>query len=164
MDTDEIVTTYCAAWNERDAAKRTELLEAAWADDGTYHDPTGTAAGRAELAARTGLSTVGQFSYNPASAAARAFAYATLTFQAAMRDPPAFVPANVDRAEVFFQGTKVLDQSFVLTGGSGDPSSNEVHDIISVFLTASQAAARAQTAPTTGIHRGAAPSKPAFGP
>jgi hypothetical protein len=49
MDTNEIVATYCAAWNEPDAAKRTELLEAAWADDGVYHDPTGTAEGRANL-------------------------------------------------------------------------------------------------------------------
>jgi hypothetical protein len=49
MDTTEIVATYCAAWNEPDIAKRTAMLEAAWTDDGVYHDPTGTAEGRAAL-------------------------------------------------------------------------------------------------------------------
>jgi SnoaL-like domain len=49
MDTRQIVTTYCAAWNEPDKAKRTAMLEASWADDGVYHDPTGTAAGRSAL-------------------------------------------------------------------------------------------------------------------
>lgn len=49
MNAHEVVTTYCAAWNETDATKRAQLLEAAWADDGVYHDPTGTAEGRTML-------------------------------------------------------------------------------------------------------------------
>ncbi len=49
MDTNEIVATYCSAWNEPDRSKRTALLETAWADDGVYHDPTGTAEGRTQL-------------------------------------------------------------------------------------------------------------------
>lgn len=51
MESNEIVATYCSAWNEPDAARRTALLEVAWADDGVYHDPTGTAEGRAGLVA-----------------------------------------------------------------------------------------------------------------
>jgi hypothetical protein len=59
--------------------------------------------GLAELAAGTGMSTVGDFSYNPASPDARLFAAGTLSFQAGANDRPAFVAANVDRAEMFFQ-------------------------------------------------------------
>jgi hypothetical protein len=54
MDTDDIVATYGAAWNEIDEAKRTALLESSWADDGVYLDPTATAAGRAALIAHIG--------------------------------------------------------------------------------------------------------------
>jgi hypothetical protein len=54
MDTNEIVATYGAAWNEPDEAKRTALLESAWADDGVYQDPTGIAEGRAALIAHIG--------------------------------------------------------------------------------------------------------------
>src|SRR6266511_4091838 len=54
MDTRKIVATYGAAWNEPDEAKRTALLEESWADDGIYHDPTGTADGRAALVAHIG--------------------------------------------------------------------------------------------------------------
>ncbi len=54
MDTSEIVATYGAAWNEPDQAKRTVLLEASWADDGVYQDPSGTANGRAALVAHIG--------------------------------------------------------------------------------------------------------------
>jgi len=61
------------------------------------------AAGLAELSANTGLSQVGQFSYNPLNPLGRAFGVGTLLFQAATQDPPAFVPANVDQAEVFYQ-------------------------------------------------------------
>jgi hypothetical protein len=61
------------------------------------------AAGRAELAARTGFSSVGLFSYNPGSTLARNIAAAVLSFQATARDPVPFIPANVDTAEVFFQ-------------------------------------------------------------
>ena len=51
MDTEEIVATYGAAWNETDEAKRADLLERSWADDGIYRDPTATAEGRAALVA-----------------------------------------------------------------------------------------------------------------
>ncbi len=47
--TAEIVTAYGAAWNEADAGKRRTLLERAWADDGTYTDPTSDGAGRDAL-------------------------------------------------------------------------------------------------------------------
>jgi hypothetical protein len=46
MDAKEIVQTYGAAWGETDEAKRRKILEACWADDGTYIDPTGRADGR----------------------------------------------------------------------------------------------------------------------
>ena len=51
MDANEVVAAYGAAWNEPDAAARAELLEAAWADDGTYRDPTAAVDGRAALVA-----------------------------------------------------------------------------------------------------------------
>jgi hypothetical protein len=60
-------------------------------------------AGLAELAANTGESHVGQFSYDETSPAARLFGAGVLAFQALAQDPPAFVPANVDLAEVFYQ-------------------------------------------------------------
>lgn len=40
-----------AAWGEPDEAKRRELLEVAWAEDGTYLDPSGRADGREALVA-----------------------------------------------------------------------------------------------------------------
>ena len=42
----EVVSAYTAAWNEPDDGKRRRLLEAAWADDGTYTDPQSDVAGR----------------------------------------------------------------------------------------------------------------------
>ena len=51
MDPIEIVRTYGASWNEPDDARRTALLEQAFADDGVYHDPTAKAEGRAALVA-----------------------------------------------------------------------------------------------------------------
>jgi hypothetical protein len=60
-------------------------------------------AGLIELEAGTGFSQVGRFSYDSSSRAARIAAFGVLAFQAAAQDPPAFVPANVDRAEVFYQ-------------------------------------------------------------
>jgi hypothetical protein len=49
METREVVSAYGAAWNETDEASRRGLLEQAFAEDGTYDDPTGSAAGRAAL-------------------------------------------------------------------------------------------------------------------
>lgn len=54
MDADEVVAAYGAAWNEPDEAKRTALLDTAWADDGFYQDPSATAEGRAALVAHIG--------------------------------------------------------------------------------------------------------------
>jgi hypothetical protein len=54
MDIDETVATYGAAWNEPDAGKRAALLAQAWADDGTYTDPTAHAEGRDALVAHIG--------------------------------------------------------------------------------------------------------------
>lgn len=49
MDATETVTAYGSSWNEADEAKRRALLEAAWADDGVYCDPTAEARGRDAL-------------------------------------------------------------------------------------------------------------------
>jgi hypothetical protein len=51
MDATETVTAYGNAWNEPDEGKRRALLEAAWADDGVYCDPTVIAEGREALLA-----------------------------------------------------------------------------------------------------------------
>jgi len=49
-----VVETYCAAWNETDTAARRSLLDAAWADDGTYTDPRSDLAGRDALSRHIG--------------------------------------------------------------------------------------------------------------
>jgi hypothetical protein len=49
-----VVAAYAAAWNEPDAARRTALLEEAWADGGVYQDPQATAEGRDALVAHIG--------------------------------------------------------------------------------------------------------------
>jgi hypothetical protein len=50
MEPSETVAAYGAAWAETDEGKRRELLERAWAEDGTYLDPSGHAEGREGLA------------------------------------------------------------------------------------------------------------------
>ena len=60
-------------------------------------------AGYAELFNGTGVSTIGGFSFNPTSLIGLNAARAMLTFQALARDPVVTVPANVDKAEVFYQ-------------------------------------------------------------
>lgn len=50
MDLQEAVDTYGEAWNESDGQRRLELLERAWAEGGTYTDPTSEVEGRAALA------------------------------------------------------------------------------------------------------------------
>ena len=50
----EAVDLYGAAWSEPDEAKRRELLEKAWADDGIYTDPTAEVKGREALVAHIG--------------------------------------------------------------------------------------------------------------
>jgi hypothetical protein len=44
-----IVDRYCNAWSEPDAARRQQLLDGVWADDGTYTDPLSHVSGRAAL-------------------------------------------------------------------------------------------------------------------
>jgi hypothetical protein len=44
-----IIDTYCAAWNETDAAKRDAILSPVWGEGATYTDPTVHLTGRAAL-------------------------------------------------------------------------------------------------------------------
>jgi hypothetical protein len=41
MTLDEIVSTYCSAWNEKDENARGALLEASWSANDVYEDPFG---------------------------------------------------------------------------------------------------------------------------
>ncbi len=59
--------------------------------------------GLIELANGTGVSTVGGFSFNPASWVSRSLAVATLVFQAQVNDPEVVIAQNVDGAEVYRQ-------------------------------------------------------------
>lgn len=45
----ETVAAYGAAWLEPDEARRSALLEACWAEDGRYEDPSAVAEGREGL-------------------------------------------------------------------------------------------------------------------
>ena len=45
----EIVERYIAAWNEKDAQRRRELVDALWTENGSYTDPLADANGRAEI-------------------------------------------------------------------------------------------------------------------
>ncbi|WP_223427752.1 nuclear transport factor 2 family protein [Tateyamaria pelophila] len=47
MDLTETLKAYAAAWGEADAGRRSELLEACWADDAVYADPMARIQGRA---------------------------------------------------------------------------------------------------------------------
>ena len=62
------------------------------------------------------VSQVAQVSFNPSSDFSRAFVLATLAFQSVAMDPPAFVPAAVDEAEVFFQRLPWNQTTFVIPG------------------------------------------------
>jgi SnoaL-like domain len=42
----EIIERYLAGWNETDAVKRRELVDAVWAPDGSYTDPLADVRGR----------------------------------------------------------------------------------------------------------------------
>jgi len=55
MTLDEMGAAYCAAWNEKDEAARSALLETSWGDAGVYEDLMGVApAGRGALHAHIG--------------------------------------------------------------------------------------------------------------
>ena len=45
----EIAADYIAVWNEADAARRAERLNAQWSAEATYVDPLAKVAGRAEI-------------------------------------------------------------------------------------------------------------------
>jgi hypothetical protein len=77
------------------------------------------AVGRAEVRNATGIeavSSVGQFSFDPSRLSSRAYAQAVLNFQALANDPPAFVPAAVDQAEVYFQRLPWNQTTFTIPG------------------------------------------------
>lgn len=61
------------------------------------------AAGLAELQNRTGVSSIGGFSFNPNSLVSVIEARATLRFQSLARDPLVVIPANVDAIQVYYQ-------------------------------------------------------------
>ena len=60
-------------------------------------------AGYVELTNGTGVSTIGGFSFDPASARSVALARGTLLFQSLSADPFVKLPANVDQTELFYQ-------------------------------------------------------------
>ena len=49
MELPELITLYTGAWCEPDRARRQQLLERAWAEDGTYSDPAAHVVGRMAL-------------------------------------------------------------------------------------------------------------------
>ena len=49
MEPKDAIQAYVDAWSDIDEAKRRELLDAAWADDGVYCDPLATLSGRSAL-------------------------------------------------------------------------------------------------------------------
>ena len=49
---DELVRIYCEAWGEPDVAKRRQMLNRVWADEGSYTDPATDVAGREALVNR----------------------------------------------------------------------------------------------------------------
>jgi len=54
MDHEDTVERYVAAWNERDAGRRTALLEAVFSEAGSYTDPTASVSGRDAVIAHIG--------------------------------------------------------------------------------------------------------------
>jgi hypothetical protein len=50
----DVVRTYASAWTETDESARRRALQAAWADDGAYCDPTALVEGREALVKHIG--------------------------------------------------------------------------------------------------------------
>jgi hypothetical protein len=50
----DVVRTYASAWMETDESARRRALQAAWADDGAYCDPTALVEGREALVQHIG--------------------------------------------------------------------------------------------------------------
>ncbi|QDO97783.1 nuclear transport factor 2 family protein [Ferrovibrio terrae] len=55
MALEDMVDTYCAAWNAAEAAERNRLLRVAWTADGRYSDPMVQELDRAALVAHIGV-------------------------------------------------------------------------------------------------------------
>ena len=53
MALDDVIDTYCAAWNTSDAGERGRLLRVAWTDDCRYSDPMVSDLDRASAAKPT---------------------------------------------------------------------------------------------------------------
>lgn len=53
-DATAIAQRYIAVWNETDAARRAELIEAHWTADARYVDPMAQASGREQISALVG--------------------------------------------------------------------------------------------------------------
>jgi hypothetical protein len=53
-DAARVAGQYIALWNETDAARRLQLLEAHWTDDARYVDPMAQASGRAQISTLVG--------------------------------------------------------------------------------------------------------------
>jgi hypothetical protein len=53
-DAQTIAQRYIELWNERDAARRTEILSANWSSDACYTDPLATVRGAVEISALIG--------------------------------------------------------------------------------------------------------------
>lgn len=54
MALDDVIDTYCAAWNAADAAERSRLLRVAWTADARYSDPLVQNLDRTALVAHIG--------------------------------------------------------------------------------------------------------------
>lgn len=54
LSAEKLIAAYCAVWNESDPAERDRMLQAVWADDATYMDPTVHTIGRQELVEHIG--------------------------------------------------------------------------------------------------------------
>jgi len=55
MALDDMVDTYCAAWNATEATERNRLLRVVWTTDGRYSDPMVHDLDRAALVAHIGV-------------------------------------------------------------------------------------------------------------
>ncbi|WP_213955605.1 nuclear transport factor 2 family protein [Variovorax sp. dw_954] len=55
VDAVGIAHRYIALWNEPDAARRQQMLEAGWAEDARYVDPMGRASGHEEISSMIGV-------------------------------------------------------------------------------------------------------------
>lgn len=53
-DAQTIAERYITLWNERDATRRAELLNANWANDARYTDPLASVRGASEISALIG--------------------------------------------------------------------------------------------------------------